>query len=503
MAETFAEGLVGVVLDGRYRLDALLGEGGMGAVFRAHHLAMDRKVAVKLLKPHLTQDHTALERFAREARSTLKVDSEHAVKVLDFGVTPRDDYYMVLEYLDGRTVQRELDVDGAFAPARVLHIAKHALRALGAAHRIGLIHRAIKPDNLLLMKVGDDADYTKVLDFGVAKLMEGAAKSSRSALSLTQAGMVFGTPEFMSPEQACGQPLDPRSDLYSLAATMFAMLTGCGMYQAGSAIEWLTAHARQPAPHLTDGNPELAPFAELDALLQRCFAKKPEHRPQDAEALIQEIEALERGPARTPEALPSEPSLPAGPSRPKLAATFSPSSFIPALALPPPPTAATRALAVPRGRWLVVGVLAAIVVVAVVLATNLTTKQPVTNRLADAAQVAVVPLAPSVDAGVDAAVVLHVPVPHVAKPTKPEVNPEIEQHVTAALAAQKKGNHLTQVTQAHAAVLLDPKNVRAVLLLADGLLAEGDLEHGCKYLRGLARNPVAIQRMRSASCPVD
>ncbi|HEY0253155.1 MAG TPA: serine/threonine-protein kinase, partial [Kofleriaceae bacterium] len=156
MAESFAEGLVGIVLDDRYRLDAVLGEGGMGAVFRAHHLAMDRRVAVKLLKPHLTQDHTALERFAREARSTLKVESPHAVRVLDYGVTPQNDYYMVLEYLDGRTVQRELDIDGPFAPKRVLHIAKQALLALGAAHRLGIVHRDIKPDNLLLMRQGDD-----------------------------------------------------------------------------------------------------------------------------------------------------------------------------------------------------------------------------------------------------------------------------------------------------------------------------------------------------------
>jgi len=519
VTESFAEGLLGVVLDGRYRLDALLGEGGMGAVFRAHHLAMDRRVAIKLLKPHLTQDHTALERFAREARSTMKVESEHAVKVLDFGVTPHDDYYMVLEYLDGRTVQRELDVDGAFTPERVLHIAKQALHALGAAHRTGLIHRDIKPDNLLLMKVGDDADYTKVLDFGVAKLMEGAAKSSRSALSLTQAGMAFGTPEFMSPEQACGQPLDPRSDIYSVAATMFAMLTGCGMYQAGSAIEWLTAHARQPAPHLTDGKPELAAHTELDALLQRCFAKNPEHRPQDADALIREIEAVERGEAVEPREVIDVIEAPR-PARPKLAATFSPSSFIPALApvapvapaahAPSPITSETDELHVPagRGRWLVVGALAiaASIIVVIVLATNRSPSARAGKPVTDAAQIAVVPLVQPVDTGsvvvVDAVAAPRPVVPHVAKP-KPEANPEIEQHIVAALAAQKKGNHLTQVTQAHAAVLLDPKNMRAVLLLADGLLAEGDLDHGCKYLRELARNPVAIQRMRSASCPVD
>jgi serine/threonine-protein kinase len=239
---------------------------------------MDRKVAVKLLKPHLTGDKIALERFSREARATLKAGSPHAVKVLDFGVTPLGDYYMVLEYLDGRTVQRELEIDGPFTPRRVAHIARQALHALGAAHAQGLIHRDVKPENLLLMRVGSDGDYTKILDFGVAKLMQGSA-GDPAQLALTAAGMVFGTPEFMSPEQACGQALDPRSDLYSLAATMFAMLTGCGMYQAKSAIEWLTCHARQPPPHLVDGRPELADHGELDALLQRCLAKRPEQRP--------------------------------------------------------------------------------------------------------------------------------------------------------------------------------------------------------------------------------
>ncbi|HLL21815.1 MAG TPA: serine/threonine-protein kinase, partial [Kofleriaceae bacterium] len=282
---SFAEGLVGITLDGRYRLDAVLGEGGMGAVFRATHLAMERKVAVKLLKPHLVNDETQLQRFAREARSTLKVDSPHAVKVLDFGVTPQRDYYMVLEYLDGRTVQRELDIDGAFAPRRVVHIARHALHALGAAHRSGLVHRDIKPDNLLLMRVGSDPDYTKVLDFGVAKLMQGAAASDRSQLALTQAGTVFGTPEFMSPEQACGHALDGRSDLYSLAATMFLMLTGQAMFEAGSVIEWLTHHARTPAPRLSMVRPELAAYPALDELVARCLEKHRDRRPETADEL--------------------------------------------------------------------------------------------------------------------------------------------------------------------------------------------------------------------------
>ena len=301
----FAHGLVGVTLDGRYRLDAVLGEGGMGSVFRATQLAMDRKVAVKLLKPHLTGDQAALERFAREARTTRKVDSPHAVKILDFGVTPLGDYYMVLEYLDGRTVQRELEIDGPFAPARVAHIARQALHALGAAHAQGLIHRDVKPDNLLLMRVGADGDYTKVLDFGVAKLMQGAS-GDPAQLALTAAGMVFGTPEFMSPEQACGQPLDGRSDLYSLAATMFVMLTGTGLFEGNTAIEWLTHHARTPAPLLAMVRPELAAYPALDAVLQRCLAKHPGQRPATAAEMARQLAELEPALARRT-AHPSRP----------------------------------------------------------------------------------------------------------------------------------------------------------------------------------------------------
>ena len=290
--ESFAHGLVGVTLDGRYRLDAVLGEGGMGSVFRATQLAMERKVAVKLLKPHLASDDDALQRFAREARATLKVESPHAVKILDFGVTPHRDYYMVLEYLDGRTVQRELDIDGPFAPVRVAHIARQALQALAAAHERGLIHRDVKPENVLLMRVADDPDYTKILDFGVAKLMQGAA-GDPAMLALTAAGMVFGTPEFMSPEQACGQGLDGRSDLYSLAVTMFVMLTGSAPFEGDTAIECLTHHVRTPPPRLATVRPGLAAYPALDDLMQRCLAKRPDERPAGAAEMAEMIAAIE------------------------------------------------------------------------------------------------------------------------------------------------------------------------------------------------------------------
>ena len=559
MAEdSFAAGLVGIVLDGRYRLDALLGEGGMGAVFRAHHLAMDRKVAVKLLKPHLTSDDAALQRFAREARATMRVDSEHAVKVLDFGVTPHRDYYMVLEYLDGRTVQRELDVDGPFEPTRVVHIATQALHALGAAHASGLVHRDVKPDNLLLMRVGDDADYVKMLDFGVAKLMDGAARSDRSALAITQAGMVFGTPEFMSPEQACGQQLDGRSDLYSLAATMFAMLTGRGLYRATTPIEWLTHHARTPAPHLAEGAAPLAAYQELDIVLQSCLAKHREDRPQTAEEMANMLAAIAHtlGAGRAP--------LPAlrGP-------TFSPSTYVAALdpnatidpvsGIRPPasqiqtadvpraaplaettlpsagmvatmPPTTTGVMAELRGRsrgaWLVVGALlvAGVITTAIVVASR--TREPAGMPVAKAADRE--GTGPAVDAavapgvGLDAAPLAEAlgdagprpdAEPKAAAPRPPDRTPareairarraEVARLLAEAEQARRTRSLVRWVLKADAALQLDPRSTRARLLLADGLIASGDLDRGCNYLRELGKNPTARARAAQAGCPTD
>jgi serine/threonine protein kinase len=544
---SFAEGLVGVVLDGRYRLDAVLGEGGMGSVFRAQHLAMDRRVAVKLLKPHLSADHTALQRFAREARATMKVDSPHAVKVLDFGVTPHGDYYMALEYLDGRTVQKELEVDGPFAPLRVLHIGRQALHALGAAHRSGLVHRDIKPDNILLMRVGDDPDYAKLLDFGVAKLMQGSEASSQSALKLTQAGMVFGTPEFMSPEQACGHPLDGRSDLYSLAATLFAMFTGCGLFDGKTPIEWLTHHARTPPPHLHALVPELAEFPELDALMQRCLAKHREQRPSTAEELEQQLAEMEiyvgRGGVaaassnskarfRTAmsassyfQALPPE-MVEAGAPYASVAPTTLDSRPITVRHRSEPPARVQQtptflgtgmAPVVPtrrRGLYLALGAIVVAAMIAVAIGVAVKKRSRTASIPADAAQVATADVgveSATIDAGASLpgdvgaaavpadAVIARVDAGHRLPPR----NMEAATHLKNAEAAVRAGNRLGQLAEADLALQADPRNVRAKYLLADALIKGGDLDRGCKYLRALGRNPLAVARAKSAKCPTD
>lgn len=298
-----SSGRVGKVLDGRYLLERLLGEGGMGTVYRAHHMAMDRAVAVKVLRGSLAGDPVAARRFALEAKATTKVDSPHAVKVFDFGFTAEGEYFMVMEYLDGRTAQRELDVDGPMEMRRALHVARQALAGLGAAHAVGVIHRDIKPENLLLMRVADDPDVCKVLDFGVAKLM---VQTAAPGTALTRDGMVFGTPEFMSPEQACGQPLDGRSDLYSLAATLFTLLTGKALFTGRSAMEVLSKHVTAPPPRLTDQR-GLHHLHALDQVLQRALAKKPADRQRDAAELSRELAFLL--PASAPASLAASPTV--------------------------------------------------------------------------------------------------------------------------------------------------------------------------------------------------
>jgi len=552
---SFAHGLVGVTLDGRYRLDAVLGEGGMGSVFRATQLAMDRKVAVKLLKPHLTSDQSALERFSREARATRKVDSPHAVKILDFGVTPLGDYYMVLEYLDGRTVQRELEIDGPFAPPRVAHIACQTLHALGAAHAHGLIHRDVKPDNLLLMRIGADGDYTKVLDFGVAKLMQGTA-GDPALLALTAAGMVFGTPEFMSPEQALGQSLDGRSDLYSLAATMFVMLTGTMLFEAGTAIEWLTHHARTPPPPLAMVRPELAAYPELDAVLQRCLAKQREQRPATAgemARLLTELEpALTRSPAGAPPRTASKPNPVRASSYFEVlrdpASTMVPIASARASDTAASSTASTDALAVPGRRrwalWLGGAAVAALIGIAIGLSVQrpgarASSSEPPVRAAAAAGVTGLV-----IDGGVgppgptaaapDATPATLTDAPRTpAVPARPSIAPrpaahpappppsaapviarspraltaarvaEADEHLRAAEDAFQSGKPLRQFAEADQALKANPRSVRAKYLYADALIKSGDLDNGCKALAELKQNATARARARAAGCPGD
>jgi serine/threonine protein kinase len=292
-----ASALIGAVLDGKYRLDSMIGRGGMGAVFRGTVLSVERRVAIKIIHPELASDPAVARRFVREARGTFRVDSDHAIKVIDFAVCASAGraglLYMVMEFLDGRTVARELDVDGQLSPRRALHVARQVALALAAAHKVGIVHRDIKPDNIMLVRQGDDPDFAKVLDFGLAKLVEDAPPDAAlSAVALTKHGMVFGTPDYMSPEQATGKPLDARSDVYALGAALFEMLTARPPFVGANAMAVLVQHVKTPPPHLGELAPALASHTDLDALVQRCLAKPAAMRPPTALDLVALIDRV-------------------------------------------------------------------------------------------------------------------------------------------------------------------------------------------------------------------
>ena len=481
-----AEALVGSELDGRYRIDALLGSGGMGAVFRGYHRFMDQAVAVKVLRPHLARDPSAVKRFVREARGTLKIASDHAVKVLDFAVTDAGLLYMVLELLDGRTVGAELASDGVIAPRRAVRIARQVCAALAAAHKVGLIHRDLKPDNLMLVRRGADPDHVKVLDFGLAKVMEGTGEQALSMAALTQGGIVFGTPDYMAPEQALGQPLDGRCDLYALGATLYEMVTGEAPFPRDNPLEVLAAHVRDPVPSARARSAAVPP--SLDRLIARCLAKDPAARPTTADALAAELAALEAELAGAP--------------RPQHAATQS----VPALPVARDDDAPARAAAdpgdddvpPPRSRALAWALAAAVLATTVVVGVALTRgRRPAAGRAApDAAPARTVDAAAPQDAGPDAP---PAPPPVDAGVARAPSDDRAAGHVDAALAAHRAGNRLRQLAEADAALRLAPRNKTARYLVGDALLGAGD-RTGCKYLRQ-AGIPAARARADAAGCP--
>ncbi len=213
--------LAGKVFGGRYRVDAIVGAGGMGRVYRATHLNMQQTVALKVMRKELSGQRTAVKRFFHEARACSKLQHHHTIKVHDFGVAEDGNAYLAMEFLKGRPLDAVLASSGALGTERAVHIAKQVCKSLEEAHEHGIVHRDLKPANIFLVDMAGERDYVKVLDFGLAKLVEG----SETAESLTGSGMVVGTPAYMSPEQVNGDDLDGRSDIYALGVVLYQMLS--------------------------------------------------------------------------------------------------------------------------------------------------------------------------------------------------------------------------------------------------------------------------------------
>jgi serine/threonine protein kinase len=272
MAEPKAADRIGTVLGQRYKILKVLGEGGIGAVFLAEDLQSPAKVAVKLLKREVANDPIVLARLEREAVAMQALAHEHIVAALGYGQSPEGDMCLVMEHVDGETLRQMLKRMNKQPPLwGVLEIARQLAAALVRAHGLGVVHRDLKPENVMVTWLGEGRPWIKVLDFGMARLLQGGPGTP-----LTRKGAVFGTPEYMPPEQAMGQPCDARADQYAYGVMVFEMIAGSRPFKARSPLEMLQKQIREAPPKLRDVAPAIA--EGIEAAVLRMMAKKPDER---------------------------------------------------------------------------------------------------------------------------------------------------------------------------------------------------------------------------------
>lgn len=280
----------GLVLDSKYKLIESLGQGGMGSVFRAQRLHIGDEVAVKLLHQDLVREQHALERFRREARTAAMIRHPNVVSIHDFndGTGESSEAYIVMELVRGMSLGNLLRREGAMSPERAVRLMQEICAGVGVAHRQGLLHRDLKPDNVIIVPPSHEGDEetAKVVDFGLAKVRDVAAQTA-----LTQTGAVIGTLYYMSPEQCSGEELDARADVYSLGAMLYEMLTGGPPFRSNSFAGLISKHLHEPPPHFV---PSLGVPAAIEAACLRALAKNREQRQPDAIAFGRELQkALE------------------------------------------------------------------------------------------------------------------------------------------------------------------------------------------------------------------
>jgi eukaryotic-like serine/threonine-protein kinase len=286
--------LVGTVVDGRYRLVAPIGTGATGVVYEAEHTTTGVRVALKLLEPAATGENTAA-RFRREGKAMSLFHHRNIVELLDVGATPGGEVYLAVELVRGVSLRAVID-DGVVGPQRALPIVRQILDALAHAHAMGVIHRDVKPENIMLADGGapDGADLVKMLDFGVAKLMHDTAFALGES-KLTSTGFAcIGTPLYIAPESVLGLAVDGRADLYAVGAILFEMLTGAPPFDAEEAEALLRLHTAAPVPSLRDRAPDASITPQLEFVIANALAKKPEHRFVSAADMAAAVDAALR-----------------------------------------------------------------------------------------------------------------------------------------------------------------------------------------------------------------
>jgi serine/threonine protein kinase len=283
--------LIGKEILGQFRIVERIGKGGMGEVFKAEQPAMDRMVTIKILHEKLASRQDLVSRFRREARAMSRLSHPNTVRVFLYGqLEETEQLYIAMEYLDGVDLAHLTRRDGPTEVQRATKIMIQVLGALGEAHGVGIVHRDLKPENILLTTQGGIPDFPKVLDFGLAKIKE--QRMRPGSLVLTREGMIFGTPEFMSPEQARGETLDARSDIYSLGIIFYEMLTAKLPFPRSKPMEYIAHHIKSPPFKITERRPDLNLPAILNPIMGKALEKNREDRYSSATEFAQALQAL-------------------------------------------------------------------------------------------------------------------------------------------------------------------------------------------------------------------
>ena len=267
--------LVGSIIADRYRVVSKIGDGGMGQVYLAEHVRMKRRCAVKIMRPQLMSDPVAVVRFNREAENASQISHPNVCAVYDFGETPSGLIYLAMEFIDGASLAKILEQESFLSPIRAADVISQTADALSAAHGLGILHRDLKPDNIMLATSRAGTDHVKIVDFGIARVM---AKESQQ---LTSTGIAVGTPEYMSPEQFAGDQLDARTDIYSLALVGYHALTGAHAFGSGTTTDHLLARLTQPPRRLTLVKPDVAWPDSIQTVFDKALNADPSQRYSD------------------------------------------------------------------------------------------------------------------------------------------------------------------------------------------------------------------------------
>jgi serine/threonine-protein kinase len=284
--------LIGTVVGDRYRIVSRIGVGGMGAVYRAEHTMMRKDLAIKVLLPEFGGKDEFVRRFEREAESASRLQHPNIITVTDFGRTREGSLFLAMEFLAGESLAHVIK-GGPMPRERALNVIRQILRGLEHAHGAGIVHRDLKPDNIMLVERDGQVDVVKILDFGIAKVTEPVTGRGAGVTALTQAGMIFGTPEYLSPEQALAEVVDPRADLYAAGVILYEMLAGRKPFVSDDKVKLISMHLAHAPPRVREANPNVDVPVALEQVVLQALEKSRENRFATATAFLQALDDAE------------------------------------------------------------------------------------------------------------------------------------------------------------------------------------------------------------------